>query len=262
MPVGWNREAAGCAAVAAILMGLIATTVNLSSSGDGQADVRTESVLALRQYAAVGFDDLSVEDTKAMARLLAERSIVASLIDPFPYTEQAIGALADRLGQSQSRWRQGQSAGVTAAILAERLNEELDLDKGPEHLVIRPGHVNRARIRVWSFVPELRLADAGTERRGGWFFAEELSPLEAYMVAEMVIHRKLTDPSFAKTEDEERSVPFPPITSRAPGIYVVDLDPRLEEFREHVRSTASVKWSTAEDVLSRVPVLLEADHGR
>jgi hypothetical protein len=252
----------GYAGIAAVVIASVVTAAGWSS-GRSQTSERIDPVSALRQYAAVGLDKLAVDETRDLTHILAERSVVASLIDPFPYTEQAVDALANRLNESQSRWRQGESAGVTAVMLADRLTRELELASKAEYLAIRPAHVNRARIRVWSYVPELRAKDADARTaRDGRFFADQLSPVEAYMVADMVIHRKLTDPAFGKTEAEEQSLPFPPLVSRKPGIYVVDLDPRLEEFREQVRSVASAKWPTAEAALSLVPVLLEADHAR
>jgi hypothetical protein len=251
--------------IAVIAIAALVSARSPSPSDRGQANISSDAVHLLRHYAAVGLDKLEPADTRDMARLLAERSIVADVMAPLPYTGQAIDSMAGVLSEAQSRWLEGKTAGVTTSILADRITQQLELNNAPETLAIRVAHVNRARVRVWSHVPELRVAPIETSASAAatrQLFPERLSPFEALMVVEMVLHRKMTDPAFSKTESEERSTPFPPLVSRKPGIYVVELDPRQEAFREHVRSVASVKWPTAEKALSLIPTILEADHAR
>jgi hypothetical protein len=107
-------------------------------------------------------------------------------------------------------------------------------------------------------VPELSTGiDRSEATAGKQLFGPTMSPFEAYLASESVLHQKLFNDEFVRTTAEElaqRGVPMKPET---PGLHLREPNPRRLEFREHLAKVAQTKWQTPEDVVRTVSAILE-----
>ncbi len=213
---------------------------------------------ALSQPARVGF---SRRDAIAVGRELGRKSFPVSVMLSPGQHEAAVAAFAEMLADRQLAWqtRRGSGAGIHEEKLLHALNRQLELNDASAYLKIRPQDLRRVRVQMWMRAPELSSGiHHSNARKGTTLFGATMSPLEAFMLSDLLLYQKALNPNYVRTSIEERRQLRQPKAEPEPyGLYALEPNPRGDEFLAHLELLARGKWQTAESVLQTVADILD-----
>ncbi len=206
---------------------------------------------------------LSFAEAGALGVALARMSTVARATDR-ELTQDMVDRLGQHLAMKQLDWQANRSDGLDPKLLAEQLNTHLDLASGPDYLRVRPEHIERMRLDIWSRLPELSTAlEPKDVMPGVPLFPTSMSPLEAYVAADWAVASKILNPAeFSRTDAEEKVARLAPPQVPPVGLQVVQPSPRVEAFLNHLRRVAVKKWREVDSAMLSVSDVMEKSRRR
>jgi len=116
--------------------------------------------------------------------------------------------IKDRVGRAESRFRQGQAAGVPVQKIVRTVNGLVLKFKLPEYTRTNVAEVTRLRFMLLPNFPEVIRRNAQSKQAitVGSRFESEMSPAEAVFVLMMMLQQKLHNPEYQLTDSERRSL--------------------------------------------------------
>lgn len=201
---------------------------------------------------------LTPAEARDLGYELARNSFALTVMNTAGVDDALVRGFGDALGGRQLAWQLDRNGGHHEQKLLQALNRQLGLDGAPGYLQIRRRELRRMRLEVWIRAPEV---STGVERQGvasgQAIFPQRMSPFEAYLVSDLILHQKVFNDDYLRTDAENERLGGRPSPPKKPGLYVVTPNPRGEEFHRHVETIARTKWNTPEAVLQSVNDILD-----
>jgi hypothetical protein len=246
--------------VSNLLTGVLgATLVGVSLLGMAPVDVQQtqeSSYSRLNALAKTSSGSLEPDPAREIALELADGNFSEEFFADVDDSD-AKNQLADLLSSKQMAWQTQKARGVTGHGFLRAMNEELELDKAPNHLRLRSHDLTRVRTQLWLRVPALVSGKSRKDAHAGvQIFSPTMSPFEAFLAADVLLHKKAYDDDYTRTLPEERARGWV-ISQQRRGLYVLPDNPRRDEFLAHMKTVASRKWSSVPDALEALGRALE-----
>lgn len=199
----------------------------------------------------------------SMAALLVATSSLRDF-GPQRFPSGVADTITSTLVELQTKWISDKYArGVGEAHLASAMNELLDLSSAPEYMRFQRDQLMRMRVEAWWQAPAfMRSSPSRASLFGGVELnAQKMSPMEAFMVADMLFHRKLFEQDYLRTSEETALRPSYSRTPQQAGLIVIPPSARRDAFEKHVRDLVG-KWNNNEQVSAAIRSVLEVSHDR
>lgn len=115
--------------------------------------------------------------------------------------------IKDRVGRSESHYRQGITAGIPEAKIVRTVNGLVKLFNLPEYVKTSDYEVRKLRLGLLPSFPQVitQKNHATQALSRGSQIDSQMSPAEAVFVLAMMLQQKLTNPEFQMTQSERRS---------------------------------------------------------
>jgi hypothetical protein len=256
----WIAGAILVVALAAIpfvepIFGALPAPAAQSAVAPASSDVPFAELRKKSKFTRTGLTPAEAQD---LGYELARNNFALIVMHTAGVDDALVREFGDSLGERQLAWQLDRNGGHHEQKLLEALNRQLGLDSAPGYLQIRRRELRRMRLEVWIRVPEV---STGLERQGvasgQAIFPPRMSPFEAYLVSDLILHQKVFNDDYLRTDAEDKRLGGRPSPPKRPGLYVVTPNPRGQEFHRHVETIARTKWNTPEAVMQTVNDILE-----
>lgn len=263
----------------AVLGALVVGLVVLSARGGAQADQSGDQtagqsppvqspVPALREKLRESRGFLDASTARSLGSALVGSQYAIRFLNAPGVSSDVVDTVGRALGDRQLEWQSRRRKGISEIELIRRLNTILRTENLPEFLKFRPRDVRRARVVMRLTIPEIRNLDSARallaqdpRQRRGQFAPTEMSPLEAFVLADFLLYSKSFDDDFLRTTAEDHAAvrKGQEVTRRKPGINQLPNNPRRGMLESHIAAMARDRQMTTSDGVAMILALLDGE---